>query len=115
MKHMRTPLLNLRTGRFGISGILLDALRPPQRMSYRRSRHPAHYGLPQGQSPEHSNATAMTATSGVQQSGSIQAAGLPPASASWSAGESPGRTAVGAIAGAILGAAIAGPAMRAPG
>ena len=117
MKHMRTPLLNLRTGSvLALSGILLGCVAPPpQRMVVQAQPPPPPIMVypARGQSPEQLERDRYDChVWAVQQSGfDPSRPGLPPGQRVVGEPANPpgAGTAVGAIAGAILGAAIAGP------
>src|SRR5471030_353186 len=117
MKHMRTPLLNLRTGSvLALSGILLGCVAPPpQRMVVQAQPAPPPIMVypARGQSPEQLERDRYDChVWAVQQSGfDPSRPGLPPGQrVVVQPANPPGAgTAVGAIAGAILGMAIAGP------
>ena len=117
MKHMRTPLLNLRTGSvLALSALLAGCVTPPpQRVVVQNAPappqimvYPAH-----GQSHEQLERDRYEChVWAVQQSGfDPSRPGVPPGQrVVVEPANPPGTgTAVGAIAGAILGAAIAGP------
>jgi hypothetical protein len=117
MKHMRTPLLNLRTGSvLALSALLAGCVTPPpQRVVVQNAPappqimvYPAH-----GQSPEQLERDRYECHVWA-----VQQTGFDPSRPNAPPGQRlvvepanpPGTgTAVGAIAGAILGAAIAGP------
>ena len=117
MKHMRTPLLNLRTGSvLALSGLLLGCVAPPpqRRVVQAQPAPPPIMVYPaRGQSAEQLERDRYDChVWAVQQSGfDPSRPGLPPGQrVVVEPANPPGAgTAVGAIAGAILGAAIAGP------
>ena len=120
MKHMRTPLLNLRTVSLLAAAALLAAcVAPPPQRVVQAPPQPVPQPPPilvypaQGQSPDQLERDRYDChVWAVQQSGfDPSRAGVPPAQRVVVQPASPpgAGTAVGAIAGAILGAAIAGP------
>ena len=117
MKHMRTPLLNLRTGSIlALSGILAACVAaPPQRVVVQGPPGPPPIVVypANGQSPDQLERDRYTChVWAVQQSGfDPSRAGVPPGQRVVVEPATPpgAGTAIGAIAGAILGAAIAGP------
>ena len=117
MKHMRTPLLNLRTGSaLALSMLLAGCVAPPpQRTIVQAPPAPPPLMVypARGQSPEQTARDRYDChVWAVQQSGyDPSRPGVPPGERVMvQPANPPGTgTAVGAIAGAILGAAIAGP------
>jgi hypothetical protein len=118
MKHMRTPLLNLRTGSvLALSALLVACVAPPpQRVVVQGppvAPPPIMVYPAKGQSPEQLERDRYDChVWAVQQSGfDPSRPGVPPGQrVVVEPANPPGSgTAVGAIAGAILGAAIAGP------
>jgi hypothetical protein len=117
MKHMRTPLLNLRTGSILLVSAALAACAapPPRRMVVQEQPVPPPIVVypANGQSPEQLERDRYEChVWAVQQSGfDPSRSGVPPGErVVVQPANPPGAgTAVGAIAGAVLGAAIAGP------
>jgi hypothetical protein len=117
MKHMRTPLLNLRTGSILALSVALAACvaPPPQRTVVQTEPVPRAIVVypANGQTPEQQERDRYEChVWAVQQSGfDPSRSGVPPGERVVVQPATPpgAGTAVGAIAGAILGAAIAGP------
>ena len=120
MKHMRTPLLNLRTGSvLALSVALVACVAPPPQRTYVQAEAVAPAPPPimvypaRGQSPDQLERDRYEChVWAVQQSGfDPSRPGVAPSGrVVVEPANPPGAgTAVGAIAGAILGAAIAGP------
>lgn len=118
MKHMRTPLLNLRTGSLlALSGLLVACVVPPPQRTVVQAPPPAPPPImvypARGQTPDQVERDRYDChVWAVQQSGyDPSRPGVPPGGrVIVQPANPPGTgTAVGAIAGAILGAAIAGP------
>ena len=119
MKHMRSPLLNLRTGSLlAISMVLAACVAPPPQRPVAMAQpvppppQPVIYPA-RGQTPEQIDRDRYDChVWAVQQSGyDPSRPGMPPGQRVVVEPATPpgAGTAVGAIAGAILGAAIAGP------
>jgi len=120
MKHMRTSLLNLRTGSvLALSAVLAACVAPPPQRVVMQGPPPPAAPRPimvypaRGQSPDQLERDRYEChVWAVQQSGfDPSRPGMPPSQrVVVEPANPPGSgTAVGAIAGAILGAAIAGP------
>jgi len=117
MKHMRSPLLNLRSGSLLAACMALAACvaPPPQRVVMQQPQPVAPRPLmvypAKGQSPEQLEQDRYACHIwAVQQSGYDPSRAPPAQRVVVQPANPPGTgTAVGAIAGAILGAAIAGP------
>ncbi len=118
MNHMQTPLLNLRNGTLLVLAALLSAcvVPPPQRTVVAQSQpvvQPLMVYPAKGQSPDQLERDRYEChVWAVQQSGfDPSRPGAPPGERVVVQPATPpgAGTAVGAIAGAILGAAIAGP------
>jgi hypothetical protein len=117
MKHMRTPLLNLRTGSIlAFTAILAACVAPPPQRTVVQAEpvpppiivYPANGQTPEQQERDRYECHVWA----VQQSGfDPSRSGVPPGERIVVQPATPpgAGTAVGAIAGAILGAAIAGP------
>lgn len=117
MKHMRTPLLNLRTGSIlALSAALAACVAPPPQRTVVQAEpvaRPIVVYPANGQTPEQQERDRYEChVWAVQQSGfDPSRSGVPPGQRVVVQPATPpgAGTAVGAIAGAILGAAIAGP------
>jgi hypothetical protein len=116
MKHMRTPLLNLRTGSILALAVVMTACvaPPPQRTVVAAQPVPPPIVVypANGQTPEQLERDRYDChVWAVQQSGFDPSRSGPPGQRVVVEPATPpgAGTAVGAIAGAILGAAIAGP------